>query len=96
MVSGSGDKKIRLWNVSDGKLLKTLYVSFTSNSLEMLPGGNLIAGLNHGLFEIFDIQTESLIKRVKHHSGGIYSLLNFRNKYLISAGTDKIIKVFEF
>ncbi|MBE5228414.1 MAG: WD40 repeat domain-containing protein [Microcystis aeruginosa PMC 728.11] len=96
LVSRSGDKTIKLWNVETGKEIRTLKGhDSTVNSVNFSPDGKtLVSGNDDGTIILWDVEERQEIRTIKAHSGTVYSV-NFSpdGKTLVSGSDDKTIKL---
>ncbi|MTJ10276.1 serine/threonine-protein kinase [Anabaena sp. UHCC 0204] len=96
LVSGSGDKKIKIWNLPTGKLKSTLTGHKTSISyLAVTPDARtLVSASWDDTIKIWNLQTGKLKSTLTGHSNGVYSLaISPDGKILVSGSGDKKIKI---
>ena len=91
LVSGSDDKTIKIWNVEDGTVKRTLtghthYV----NALKGLDNGDLVSGSEDGTIKIWDVGT-GLVKKEMDVDTRINSFEMLQNGDLVSASEESII-----
>ena len=103
LVSGGGDKMIRIWNVADAKMLHECQgpSSFTC-AVRFSPDGKTIAGAGYesgqgNSIYLFDVATgKALPKLPGHPSGGIRRLaFTPDGKQLVSGGFDGTVRVWD-
>ncbi len=89
---------IRIWSVSDGKLLKTIMNDHHIRCIEYSPNGKTIAaGDDEGNIVIWDIATGKLLKKLTEIDVRAFSSLNFSSDgntiTSIEYNIDQIVKV---
>ena len=103
LVSGSRDAHLNIWTIVDGKYaLKTSIGAhlFTINCIRFCPNKLLLATASRDkTIKIWDTNTFELLKvidfeRYQSHRHSVNTLI-WTNDYLLSAGDDKRINVFE-
>ncbi len=98
LASASGDKTIKIWDVSSGQLLKSLTGhSDTVNSVAYSPSGQQLASASTDkTIKIWDISSGQLLKSLTGHSSEVISVAYSPNgQQLASASTDKTIKIWD-
>jgi S1-C subfamily serine protease len=102
IVSGSEDRSIKIWRLSDGQLLKTLNTDMSgggyNNSIGAVvispDGKNIIAGGGGSTIKIWRLSDGQLLKTLIGHTSPISSLLISPNgKNIISGSRDNTIKI---
>ena len=99
IVSGSGDKTARIWDMDSGTS-KTLtitepeHVNAGVTSVAISPDGRLVAaGSLDNVVRIWDVQSGSLIERLKGHKDSVYSVaFTPDGKGLVSGSLDNTLK----
>ncbi|MCC5662649.1 ribosome assembly protein 4 [Nostoc sp. CHAB 5784] len=98
LASASDDKTIKIWDVSSGKLLKSL----TGHSNEVwsivysLNGQQLASASRDKTIKIWDISSGQLLKTLTGHSNAVNSVTYSPNgQQLASASRDKTIKIWD-
>jgi WD40 repeat protein len=76
VVSGSGDKTLRLWDVASGKCVKTLeghsdYVSSVSFSKD---NKIVVSGSGDNTLRLWDVATGKCVKTLEGHSDYVRSV----------------------
>ncbi|MEH1977938.1 MAG: ribosome assembly protein 4, partial [Nostoc sp.] len=98
LASGSGDKTIKLWDVSTGKAIKTLTGhSSLVNSVGFSPDGKTLAsGSYDNTIKLWDVSTGKAIKTLTGHSSGVISVgFSPDGKTLASGSYDNTIKLWD-
>ncbi len=73
-LSGSNDKTLKLWNLSTGRVIKTLEVYSNIESVAFSPDGRTaLSGSDHTV-KWWDLSTGRVIKILKGHSSTVYSV----------------------
>ena len=89
LASGMSDNSIKIWNITDGLLKKTLVGhNATVNLLLVLKNGFLAS-----LIKIWNLISGGLISTLEGHTGAINRFLVLQNGYLASGSADKTIKI---
>jgi len=96
LISGSRDKSIKLWDISNNTLVYSLYGHNNSViSLALIPNLTQTTILASGSCDckimIWDIISFKLMHTLIGHTGCVNALTVFRSKYLVSASSDKNI-----
>lgn len=103
LASGSGDKSIKIWNVtSNFTLEKTLYGhGYTVYKVAFSPDNKYLASCASGIEQDHSVKIWSVagwynVKTLDDHDDSVYSLaFSPDGKYLVSGGWDKAIKVYD-
>ncbi|RNA20442.1 serine threonine kinase [Brachionus plicatilis] len=96
LVSCSPDKTVKVWNISNGAVIKSITHETYVRSIAFLPNGNLVSGLSDGKINIWNLETNQLIRNLIGHSADICvdnCLHVLANGDLLSGSWDKTIKV---
>lgn len=102
IVSGSGDKTARIWNMEDGtsKVL-TINDDTTTDagvtSVAISPNGQLVAaGSLDSIVRLWDVASGTLVERLKGHRDSVYSVaFTPDGKGLVSGSLDKTLKYWD-
>ena len=103
LVSGSGDKTARIWNMIDGtsKVLTINEDSLSNDhgvtSVAISPNGQFVAaGSLDTVVRIWDVTTAQLVERLRGHSDSVYSVaFTPDGKGLVSGSLDKTLKYWD-
>lgn len=75
LASGSGDKTIKIWNLSTGKVINTLKGhSSWIKSVAISPDGKILASGSWETIKIWNFTTGQKIRTLKSYSGSVFSL----------------------
>ncbi|KAG6894678.1 hypothetical protein C0992_005156, partial [Termitomyces sp. T32_za158] len=104
IISGSGDKTARIWNMHNGSS-KVLTINDTDSlnddagvtSVAISPNGQLVAaGSLDTIVRIWDVATGVLIKRLQGHEDSVYSIaFTPDGRGLVSGSLDKTLKYWD-
>ncbi|CAF1039001.1 unnamed protein product, partial [Brachionus calyciflorus] len=95
LISCSYDKSVKVWNVSNGNLIKTIPQSSPAYSITILQNGMLAVGLNDWTISIWNLEKADLVRNLKGHQNAICfneCLHVLENGDLFSASYDKTLK----
>ena len=98
LISISDDRTIKIWSIFEQKCLNTLYYDFPLTSLCICPYNEdlIYTGDENNTISIWNVNSEEIIYQFKAHQSTIWSLNLFDNeRYLISAGSDDSIKIWD-
>ncbi|MFC2084179.1 Ig-like domain-containing protein [Bacteroidota bacterium] len=103
LATGSADETIRLWNTSDGSLIRTINTSGSYvHTLKFTPDGSkIISGGSDGKIKVWSKNNGTLINTISGegnncHTGEINALdIRKDGNKLISACNDRLIKVWD-
>lgn len=97
LASGSSDNTIKIWNVNDWTLVRTLEEPHCAEvlSLAVLKIGHLASGNSQGSILVWNADTGDLVKSIEAHESEVCSLVVLENGCLVSAGRDNAIKIWE-
>lgn len=96
LVSGSGDKTIKVWDLPTGKLRYTLKGhTDTVRSLTLSADGKTLASSSGDkTIKLWNLQTGKLIRTLRGHSSTVWSVaISSDGKTLVSGSDDDTIKV---
>ncbi|RNA23189.1 WD-40 repeat [Brachionus plicatilis] len=96
LVSCSSDNTVKVWNISNSALIKSITHTESVWSITMLPNGNLVSGLWDASINIWNLDTNHLIKNLTGHRNSIcnYNCLHvLANGDLLSAKGGGIFEV---
>ena len=96
IASGSNNNSIKLWNVADGKLLRTLLGHQDGvNSVSFSPDGKTIASASRdNSIKLWNVADGKLLRTLLGHQDGVNSVsFSPDGKTIASAGGDKTIKL---
>ncbi|KAF8326651.1 U3 small nucleolar RNA-associated protein [Cantharellus anzutake] len=98
LVTASGDKTIKLWNLGDFTCLKTLEghtntvlrVNFISDNLQ------LISSSSDGLVKIWNVRDEECVTSLDNHEGKVWALtISQDESTIVSGAADSVVTFWE-
>lgn len=98
LVSGSVDKKIKLWSMPDGKPMKTLPAHQDKvMSVAISPDGGIIAsGSKDGSIKLWNLKTGQLLRPLSGHSDYVLSVaFSPDGQTLATSSADKTVKLWD-
>src|SRR5919202_625827 len=98
LVSGSADRKIKIWDLSSGREIRTLLEnSLHINYFAISPDWQIIAtGGSNNTIKIWNLATGREIRTLSGHSSSInYLAISPDGKKLVSASADSTIKIWD-
>ena len=99
LISGSNDGNIVIWSgeeISQYTFINKFYLGTPVNAVLVLSNGIIVSGDDSCNVTFFDNQLNKIIFQNKQHTDRVYALsLSPDNKYIISAGNDKSICVWD-
>ena len=95
LVSGSGDKTVKIWNYQTGEVIDTIYTdSKDVHAVVMSQDGKICAaGNEHGKIIIWSVEDRSIIKTYETEANVMSIAISDDGKLLACGGEDKIVKV---
>ena len=98
LASGSNDHTVRLWDIREGKCLKTLQ-GHTQGvlSVAFAPEGNILAsGSNDYTVRLWDIREEKCFKTLQGHTSGVLSVAFApEGNILVSGSNDYTVRLWD-
>lgn len=108
LVSGSGDKSARVWDIEKGQCVFDLRIEdFIHNeqgpidagitSVALSPDGKLVAaGSLDTMVRVWNVQTGHQVERLKGHKDSVYSVaFSPDGKCLVSGSLDRTLRVWD-
>lgn len=99
IISGSGDKKAKLWSLETGKLLSTLGGEFGPTdgitSVSVSPTSqHVAAGSLDKIVRVWDVESSRLVRQFEGHRDSVYSVaFSPDGRMLLSGSLDKTLKL---
>ncbi|RMZ96870.1 WD40 repeat-containing, partial [Brachionus plicatilis] len=98
LVSCSDDKTVKVWNISNGTVIKTMTHTSLVYSIAVLNNGYLASGLSDGTIKIWNVETNQMVRNLTGHSSIIcyHNCLHvLQDGYLLSGSHDDTMKVWD-
>lgn len=98
LATAGDDHMVRLWNASDGTLVRSLRghsdwiqrVAFSPDGLVLASAGN------DRRIHLWDVETGQLVRTLPDHPAGIYTLaFSHDGRLLATAGFEKVVRVYD-
>ena len=93
LISYSGDKKIKIWNLESGEELFTLQGQRSVTSI-VVYNGKIISGSDDGMIKVWDLESGQELQTLKGHRWRISSLSAYGGK-LLSGSWDGTIRIWD-
>ncbi len=97
VVSGSGDRTVRVWEVATGQEIAQMAHDNYVNSVAFSPNGQyIVSGGADNAARMWEVATGQEITRVTH--GGWVNSVAFSpdGQFVVSAGEDKLVRVWKW
>ena len=88
IISGSGDKKLRIWNLYKKEIENEINCGYSAWSLILLNNNKFAAGMGNGDILVYNINNLNCEITLKGHKRTITCLLEMKSDILIS-GSDE-------
>jgi len=99
MVSGSGDKTIRIWRISTGETLQTIKFSVAVNVVRVfsVDSKQIVCGLlgSSNNLQVYNYETGQLIRTLIGHSNSVFSIEMLSGQFMASGGFDKNVIIWD-
>ncbi len=101
IISGSGDKKAKLWSLETGKLLSTLGEEYGPTdgitSVSVSPTSqHVAAGSLDKVVRVWDVESSRLVRQFEGHRDSVYSVaFSPDGRMLLSGSLDKSLKLWD-
>ena len=97
-VSASTDCCLKVWNLSQGELVKSIY---TYNGIKCLAYSEeldlIVTGTESGKLELFDVaKTDTAVHFIKDAHDEVITAVDFRGRRVASGSRDGIVKIWDY
>jgi WD40 repeat protein len=99
IITGNSDSSVKFWNITDGKLLKTLkgHQRAVRGIALSSDGRTIVSGSQDNTIKFWNYESGELLKTLTDHKDWVNSVaISPDDKLLVSASRDKTIKVWDF
>ena len=97
IVSISEDETIKVWNIYNFKLIKSININEGMILSEWTAeDGNLITGCENGKILIWDMNNYSCIKTLKGHDSGVDYIIQLNDYRIVSGAQDMKLKIWDY
>ena len=95
LASGSEDKTIKIWNISEKKCISTITGNYECiQSLLKIDDNTLAAGA-HDTIRVFDIDSKKELYSLIGHEKSVCTLIKLSEDKIVSGGYDNLIKIWD-
>jgi WD40 repeat protein len=96
IVSASEDKTLKIWDIKEGKQLKTLK-GHTGVVLDVAihPDGYVISVSDDETIKIWDWENNKIVRTLKGHDGAVRSVAILPDKRIITSSNDRTLKIWD-
>lgn len=97
LISGGNDKKIKIFSISENKVLSTYNNKYNIKSVKISPNGCLISSGDEKSAKIWDIKTEKLLNNYINEHNGYVNCVKWSpdSLYFASGSKDHKIKLYD-
>ena len=98
LVSGSGDKTVKIWDMSTGRLVNTLRGH--GDSVESVAissdGEYIVSGSRDTTVKVWDIGSGRVLDTLRGHDGTVWSVaISSDGEYIVSGSQDNFVKIWD-
>ena len=98
IVSDSGDRTLKIWDVESGSLLQTLEGHQKSVSFCCISSDNrfIVSASYDRTLKIWDVESGSLLQTLECHQDSMYSCcISSDDRFIVSASDDRTLKIWD-
>ena len=95
VVSGSNDKKLKMWSLSTKEVLRTIPAHFKKVNCVLVSKEFIISGSQEGSIKVFNYYTCEAVRVLEGHSDSVNSLSRSKN-FLVSGSRDGLVIVWNW
>lgn len=95
LVSGGLDNTIRVWNLTTGKLLQTLFGHLEGIWCISFDSLRIVSGAHDELVKIWDAETGKCMHTLEGHAGAV-NCVGLSDTLVVSAGADRVVRIWDF
>jgi WD40 repeat protein len=96
VVSGSGDRTLRVWNLESGETLQILEGHTSGvNAVTVLDGGRVLSGSDDGTLRVWDLKSGETLQILEGHTSGVNAVTVLGGRRAISGSSDRTLRVWD-
>lgn len=97
LVSASGDKTVKVWNLASGSCLATLQGHLTSlvKVAWLNAGLQLVSASVDGVAKVWNLKKQACVNTIQMHDEKIWGIDVANDKYILSGGGDSTLKLWK-
>lgn len=96
LITGSKDKLIKIWNLQNGRLIRTIRgVNSCVRALAVLDNKNIVSGSCANKIQIWNSSNGALVRTLNGHSSKVNALVVLANNLIASGSKDKTIRIWD-
>ena len=94
IATASGDRTVRLWNLSTGTMIRTLGAHARGIACVNIVGGLVVTGSSDHVIKVFDMASGEEIRTLRGHNGLVRTIQTDKTK-IISGSYDQSIRIWD-
>jgi WD40 repeat protein len=94
IASCASDKKIKIWNIKNGKCVITLTSTESTSAITQLDGTTIVSG-GHGILKYWNIKTGKCVMEVLHGQSVLTKLIKLQDGRIASSSYNRIVNIWQ-